>query len=170
MARNGRNTVIYKGTFVSNHSLEMVGKRPFINSKTWASCSMFWQSYAFPNFEFNLFFLLLKYVNKNNLYFFLVLPEVAMAATEVESAIFRFMSSLGQGTDWDPEEFDSICEMIPAFKFGILVTGENCFWKTWFILKNYKILKYGSQLRVSFLYKCSPLLSLLLCLKNKRWS
>ena len=48
-----------------------------------------------------------------------------MAATEVESAIFRFMSSLGQGTDWDPEEFDSICEMIPAFKFGILVTGEN---------------------------------------------
>lgn len=51
-----------------------------------------------------------------------VLPEVVMAATEVESAIFRFMSSLGQGTDWDPEEFDSICEMIPAFKFGILVT------------------------------------------------
>ena len=48
-----------------------------------------------------------------------------MAATEVESAIFRFMSSLGQGTDWDPEEFDSICEMIPAFKFGILVTGED---------------------------------------------
>ena len=52
---------------------------------------------------------------------FTVLPEVVMAATEVESAIFRFMSSLGQGTDWDPEEFDSICEMIPAFKFGILV-------------------------------------------------
>ena len=57
--------------------------------------------------------------------YFTVLPEVVMAATEVESAIFRFMSSLGQGTDWDPEEFDSICEMIPAFKFGILVTGEN---------------------------------------------
>ena len=31
-------------------------------------------------------------------------------------------------------------------------------------------LKYGSELRVSFLYKCSPLLSLLLCLKNERWS
>ena len=27
-------------------------------------------------------------------------------------------------------------------------------------------LKYGSDLRVSFVYKCSPLLSLLLCLKK----
>lgn len=32
------------------------------------------------------------------------------------------MSSLGQGPDWDPEEFDSVVEMIPAFKFGIFVT------------------------------------------------
>ena len=75
-----------------------------------------------------------------------------MAATEVESAIFRFMSSLGQGTDWDPEEFDSICEMIPAFKFGILVTGENLFWKLYLfrgIIRNkimvYKILKRFSK-------------------------
>ena len=26
------------------------------------------------------------------------------------------------GTDWDPEEFDSIVEVIPAFKFGIFIT------------------------------------------------
>ena len=32
------------------------------------------------------------------------------------------MTSLGQGPDWDPEEFDSVVEMIPAFKFGIFVT------------------------------------------------
>ena len=32
------------------------------------------------------------------------------------------MSSLGQGTDWDPEEFDSVVEVIPAFKFGIFLT------------------------------------------------
>ena len=32
------------------------------------------------------------------------------------------MSSLGQGPDWDPEEFDSVVEVIPAFKFGIFVT------------------------------------------------
>lgn len=50
------------------------------------------------------------------------MPEVVMAAAEVESATFRFMSSLGQGTDWDPEEFDSIVEVIPAFKFGIFIT------------------------------------------------
>ena len=45
-----------------------------------------------------------------------------MAAAEVESAAYRFMSSLGQGPDWDPEEFDSVAEVIPAFKFGIFVT------------------------------------------------
>merc|ERR1712111_159724 len=50
------------------------------------------------------------------------MPEVVMAATEVENAAFRFMTSLGQGPDWDPEEFDSVVEMIPAFKFGIFVT------------------------------------------------
>ena len=32
------------------------------------------------------------------------------------------MSSLGQGADWDPEEFDSVVDMIAAFKFGIFVT------------------------------------------------
>ena len=32
------------------------------------------------------------------------------------------MTSLGQGPDWDPEEFDSVVEVIPAFKFGIFVT------------------------------------------------
>ena len=32
------------------------------------------------------------------------------------------------------------------------------------------VLKYGSELIVSFLYKCSTLLSLLLCPKNERWS
>ena len=32
------------------------------------------------------------------------------------------MSSLGQGAEWDPEEFDSVVEMIAAFKFGIFLT------------------------------------------------
>jgi len=50
------------------------------------------------------------------------LLEVVMAAAEVENASFRFMSSLGQGADWDPEEFDSVVEMIAAFKFGIFLT------------------------------------------------
>ena len=32
------------------------------------------------------------------------------------------------------------------------------------------LLKYGSQLIVSFLHKCSTLLSLILCRKNRKWS
>ena len=45
-----------------------------------------------------------------------------MAAVEVEAVAHRFMTSLGRGTEWDAEEFDSIASVIPAFNFGIFVT------------------------------------------------
>jgi len=45
-----------------------------------------------------------------------------MAAGEVESAAHQFMSALGRGADWDPEEFDGVACVIPAFKLGIFVT------------------------------------------------
>lgn len=48
--------------------------------------------------------------------------EVVMAAAEVENASYRFMTSLGQGPDWDPEEFDNVASVISAFKFGIFIT------------------------------------------------
>ena len=48
--------------------------------------------------------------------------QVVMAAAEVENLVHRFLTSLGRGTDWDAEEFDSIASVIPAFKFGILIT------------------------------------------------
>ena len=39
-----------------------------------------------------------------------------MAAGEVENAAYQFMMSLGRGSEWDPEEFDSVASVIPAFK------------------------------------------------------
>jgi len=48
--------------------------------------------------------------------------EVAMAAGEVENVAHRFLTSLGRGTEWDPEDFDSVAAVIPAFKFGIFLT------------------------------------------------
>jgi len=45
-----------------------------------------------------------------------------MAAGEVESAAQQFMTALGRGADWDPEEFDGVASVIPAFKLGIFVT------------------------------------------------
>ena len=46
-----------------------------------------------------------------------------MAAGEVENATYQFMQSLGQGSEWDPEDFDSsVAAVIPAFKFGVFVT------------------------------------------------
>lgn len=45
-----------------------------------------------------------------------------MAAAEVEAVAHRFMTSLGRGTEWDAEEFDSVASVIQAFKFGIFVT------------------------------------------------
>lgn len=48
--------------------------------------------------------------------------EVIMAAGEVENAAYQFMMTLGRGTEWDPEEFDAMAHVIPAFKFGIFLT------------------------------------------------
>lgn len=45
-----------------------------------------------------------------------------MAAGEVENAAYQFMMTLGRGTEWDPEEFDAMAHVIPAFKFGIFLT------------------------------------------------
>lgn len=32
------------------------------------------------------------------------------------------MMNLGRGNEWDPEDFDSVASVIPAFKFGIVTT------------------------------------------------
>ncbi len=45
-----------------------------------------------------------------------------MAAGEVENVAYQFMMNLGRGIEWDPEEFDAVASVIPAFKFGIFVT------------------------------------------------
>ena len=45
-----------------------------------------------------------------------------MAAGEVENVAHRFLTSLGRGTEWDPEDFDSVAAVIQAFKFGIFLT------------------------------------------------
>lgn len=45
-----------------------------------------------------------------------------MAAGEVENVAHRFLTSLGRGTEWDPEDFDSVAAVIQAFKLGIFLT------------------------------------------------
>ena len=50
------------------------------------------------------------------------LLQVVMAAGEVENVAYQFMMNLGRGVEWDPEEFDAVAAVIPAFKFGIVVT------------------------------------------------
>ena len=47
--------------------------------------------------------------------------EVVLAASEVETIVHQFVSEIGNGGDWDPEEFDSIVSVIPAFKFSIFL-------------------------------------------------
>ena len=47
--------------------------------------------------------------------------EVALAASEVEIITRQFMAGLGKADDWDPEEFDLIVSVIPAFKFSIFL-------------------------------------------------
>ena len=39
-----------------------------------------------------------------------------MAAGEVENVAYQFMMNLGRGMEWDPEEFDAVAAVIPAFK------------------------------------------------------
>jgi len=47
--------------------------------------------------------------------------EVVLAASEVETITSQFMSGIGKGEDWDPEEFDSVVSVISAFKFSIFL-------------------------------------------------
>ena len=60
-----------------------------------------------------------------------VLPEVVMAAVEVESATFRFMSSLGQGTEFSLffcHFYLPGSSMCVVYSFGIgLIWYHNCF-------------------------------------------
>ena len=71
-----------------------------------------------------------KYINFEKKYFLMIIylmciilkTQVAMAAGEVENVAHRFLTSLGRGTEWDPEDFDSVAAVIQAFKFGIFLT------------------------------------------------
>jgi len=47
--------------------------------------------------------------------------EVVMAAAEVETVTHQFVSGIGREEDWDPEEFDSVVSVIPAFKFNVFL-------------------------------------------------
>merc|ERR1712013_811514 len=47
--------------------------------------------------------------------------EVVLAASEVETIISQFMSSIGKREDWDAEEFDSVVSVISGFKFSIFL-------------------------------------------------
>ena len=47
--------------------------------------------------------------------------EVVLAASEVETIISQFMSSIGKQGDWDAEEFDSVVSVISGFKFSIFL-------------------------------------------------
>ena len=47
--------------------------------------------------------------------------QVALAASEVEIIAKQFVAGLGRAEDWDPEEFDSVVSVIPAFKFPIFL-------------------------------------------------
>ena len=47
--------------------------------------------------------------------------EVVLAASEVEIIAKQFMAGLGKSEDWDPEEFDCVVSVIPAFKFSIFL-------------------------------------------------
>ena len=47
--------------------------------------------------------------------------EVVLAASEVENIVNQFVCQIGKGEDWDPEEFDSVVSVIPAFKFSIFL-------------------------------------------------
>ena len=48
----------------------------------------------------------------------MLLFQVVMAAGEVENVAYQFMMNLGRGVEWDPEEFDAVAAVIPAFKVG----------------------------------------------------
>jgi hypothetical protein len=47
--------------------------------------------------------------------------EVVMAAAEVETVCHQLVAGIGREEDWDPEEFDSVVSVIPAFKFSIFL-------------------------------------------------
>lgn len=47
--------------------------------------------------------------------------EVVMAAAEVETVGYHFLSNIGRGSEWSPEEFDQVASVIPAFKFSIFL-------------------------------------------------
>ena len=51
----------------------------------------------------------------------MMIVQVALAASEVEIIAKQFVAGLGRAEDWDPEEFDCVVSVIPAFKFPIFL-------------------------------------------------
>lgn len=47
--------------------------------------------------------------------------QVVMAAAEVEAVVHQLVAGIGREEDWDPEQFDSVVSVIPAFKFSIFL-------------------------------------------------
>jgi len=47
--------------------------------------------------------------------------EVVMAAAEVEAVVHKLVAGIGREEEWDPEQFDSVVSVIPAFKFSIFL-------------------------------------------------
>ena len=47
--------------------------------------------------------------------------QVVMAAAEVEAVVHKLVAGIGREEEWDPEQFDSVVSVIPAFKFSIFL-------------------------------------------------
>ena len=51
-----------------------------------------------------------------------------MAAAEVEAVVHKLVAGIGREEDWDPEQFDSVVSVIPAFKFSIFLAVIESKW------------------------------------------
>ena len=51
-----------------------------------------------------------------------------MAAAEVESVVHQLVAGIGREEEWDPEQFDSVVSVIPAFKFSIFLAVIESKW------------------------------------------
>ena len=54
--------------------------------------------------------------------------QVVMAAAEVEAVVHKLVAGIGREEDWDPEQFDSVVSVIPAFKFSIFLAVIESKW------------------------------------------
>ena len=51
-----------------------------------------------------------------------------MAAAEVEAVVHQLVAGIGREEEWDPEQFDSVVSVIPAFKFSIFLAVIESKW------------------------------------------